>query len=464
MRSLALLSPKSSLRPSFASVVVCVAFGCAGADEADDTPEFSTAPPGSFGGAPGAAPPSAAGSTTPPAPGTGTAPGSGAGAGNGAAPANAAPGNAAPGNAAPGNAAPEGSNGNVPLTPATPPAASPSGAGGSGAGPAVGAAGSGAGGAATGAGGNASVGAAGPGRVGAELCPPGPFNSPLANGAAAPQLLASVGDNNFFIFEGPVWTGTELLLSEIANGNASQIDRFVPNVGLERGVVLDTGSNGLALDANGNLLLAAHDVGGISSVALATNAVTRGTQTRNGARFNSPNDLVVRGDGNVYFTDPDFQAPNGRTQEGTFVYRIAPAGEITVVDDGMNNPNGITLSPDGNTLYASGAGVLREYALDAAGVATPVGDITNQIGTPDGMTVDCAGNIYAADNGGRAILVFSPDGEQLGTIGGQAAFAQGVTNVAFGGANRTTLFITTFSQGESGGLYSVELGVPGLPY
>jgi gluconolactonase len=457
-------SPKRSQRPSIASVTLIVALGCAGADEADDTPEFTTAPPGSFGGAPGAVPPGAAGVTTPAAPSTapGAAPGNGS-----------APGAAAPAGAAPGGAAPEGSGANVPLTPTPPPGPAPAGAGGGGAGaaPAAGAAGGGAGGAesggggaAPGAGGGANVGGAGPGRVGAELCPPGPFGSPLGGGAAAPQLLASVGDNNFFIFEGPVWTGTELFLSEIANGNASQIDRFVPGVGLERGVVPDAGSNGLALDGSGNLLLAAHDVGGISSVALATNTVTRGAQTRNGARFNSPNDLVVRGDGNIYFTDPDFQAPNGRTQEGTFVYRIAPTGEISVVDDSMSNPNGITLSPDGNTLYAAGAGVMREYALDAAGVATPLGDVTNQIGTPDGMTVDCAGNIYAADNGGRSVLVFSPEGEQLGTIGGQAAFAQGVTNVAFGGPNRTTLFITTFSQGESGGLYSVELGVPGLPY
>lgn len=456
MHSLVTTSPKRSLRPSIACVALLVAVGCAGADEADDTPEFTTAPPGSFGGAPGAATPGAAapngaGVTTEPAT-SGAAP----------APGNApAAGGAAPGGAAPA-AAPESSNGAVPLTPA--PAAAAGGAGGSGAGAAVPAEPeSGADGAAPGSIGDGNGGASAPGRIGAELCPPGPFGSPLG-GAAAPQLLASVGDNNFFIFEGPVWTGTELFISEIANGNASQIDRFVPGVGLERGVIPDAGSNGLALDGNGNLLLAAHDVGGISSVALATQTITRGAQTRNGARFNSPNDLVVRGDGNIYFTDPDFQAPNGRTQEGTFVYRIAPAGEISVVDDGMSNPNGITLSPDGNTLYASGAGVLREYALDAGGVATPLGDITNQIGTPDGMTVDCAGNIYAADNGGRSILVFSPEGEQLGTIGGQAAFAQGVTNVAFGGPNRTTLFITTFSQGESGGLYSVELGVPGLPY
>ena len=457
MHSLVQIRPKRSLGPFTAALALLAALGCSGADEADDTPSFTAAPPAS-GGPTSTTPPSAAGSTTP-------------AGGNGAA-SNAASGSGAAGNGAAGSAAPaagssgapagaaEGTSGGVPLAPPAMPGASPSGNGGAAAGapsPAAGAAGQGAG--------VPAVNGAGPGRVGAELCPPGPFGSPFANGAAVPaQPLASVGDNNFFIFEGPVWTGTELFISEIANGNASQIDRFVPGVGLERGVVPDAGSNGLALDGNGNLLLAAHDVGGISSVALATNTVTRGAQTRNGARFNSPNDLVVRGDGNIYFTDPDFQAPNGRTQEGTFVYRIAPTGEISVVDDSMSNPNGITLSPDGNTLYAAGAGVLREYTLDAAGVATPVGDLTNQIGTPDGMTVDCAGNLYAADNGGRSILVFSPEGEQLGTIGGQAAFAQGVTNVAFGGPNRTTLFITTFSQGESGGLYSVELGVPGLPY
>jgi gluconolactonase len=130
----------------------------------------------------------------------------------------------------------------------------------------------------------------------------------------------------------------------------------------------------------------------------------------------------------------------------------------------MSNPNGITLSPDGNTLYASAAGVLREYALDAAGAATPVGDLTNQIGTPDGMTVDCAGNIYAVRNDASSILVLSPEGEMLGTIGGPDVFAQAPTNVAFGGANRTTLFITTFSQADRGGLYSVELAVPGFPY
>jgi gluconolactonase len=307
---------------------------------------------------------------------------------------------------------------------------------------------------------------AGPGRVGAELCPAGPFGNPLP-GNLTITPVASVGADGFFIFEGAVWVGNALYLSEIDGSNVSQIDRFTPGGAFERGVFTNTGSNGLALDAEGNLLLAAHDVGGISRLTLPGGAITRGNQTRNGERFNSPNDLVLRGDGNIYFTDPDFQSPDGRIQDGTFVYRIAPplgTGAISVVDENVDNPNGITLSPDGNTLYVSANGVLRQYSLDAAGVPTPAGDLVNGFGGPDGMAMDCAGNLYAVQNGAQTITVFSPDGESLGVIGPNGFEGQGVTNAAFGGPNRTTLFVTTFSQGETGGLYSVELGVPGLPY
>jgi gluconolactonase len=432
------------------SLIACLAtfaIACGGADEADDAPTFMPSTSGFGGGSVQAG-------------GGGTrSPGAG-GNDNGVGAVN-----------------PEGNGGSVGL-----------GAGGSSPVVGNGAAGSAAvgegnggasGGAPVGAAGSSMVGAAGngsepppatgtPGRVGAELCPPGPFASPLpANVVVRP--LASVGANNFFIFEGAVWTGSALYLSEIdsANDNFSQIDRFTPPSTFERGVFVDTGSNGLALDADGNLLLAAHDVGGISRLTLPGGAIARGNQTRNGQRFNSPNDLVIRGDGNVYFTDPDFQSPDGRIQGGTFVYRIAPplgTGAISIVDQNVDNPNGITLSPDGNTLYVSANGVLREYSLDAEGAATPLGNLVDGFGGPDGMTVDCAGNIYAVQNGSQTISVFSPEGDRLGVIGPNGFGGQGVTNVAFGGTNRTTLFITTFSQGQNGGLFSVELQVPGLPY
>jgi gluconolactonase len=315
----------------------------------------------------------------------------------------------------------------------------------------------------TGSGGAQNLPAAG--RVGAELCPAGPFGDPVPANAAVTQL-GSVGENNYFLWEGVVWTGDALYFSEIANGNASQINRYTAQGGVQRGAILDTGSNGLALDAAGDLLLAAHDVGGISRVDLPGGTITRGAQQNAGQRFNSPNDLVLRGDGNVYFTDPDFQSPAGRIQGGTRVYRIAPpnaTGAISVVDATLDQPNGITLSPDGNTLYVNGSGILRAYDLDAAGVASPAFDFPMRLEVGDGMGVDCAGNIYAVENGARRIRVFSPGGDLLATIG-PAGFTHDLTNVAFGGPNRTTLFVSSASQGAQGGLFSVELNIPGLPY
>ena len=312
---------------------------------------------------------------------------------------------------------------------------------------------------AAGAGGSAGAPAAPAGRVGAENCPPGPFGNPLPANPSI-QKLASVGDNNSFNWEGLVWVGNELLFSEIAGNNSSQINRFVPGGSVQRGAFPNTGSNGLALDAAGDLFLAAHDVGGISRLELPAGTITRGTQTFNGMRFNSPNDLVLRADGNLYFTDPDFQSPSGRIQGDTRVYRIAPAqgsqpGAISVVDDSIEQPNGITLSPDGNTLYVSGGNLLRSYALDAAGVPTPIKTFQQSLQAPDGMAMDCAGNVYAVENSARDIRVFSADGTLLGTIGPQGFDTQGITNLAFGGPNRTTLFISGFTQGTQGGLYSV---------
>jgi gluconolactonase len=321
---------------------------------------------------------------------------------------------------------------------------------------------------AAGSGGGGGAPAASAGRVGAENCPAGPFASPLPANPSI-QKLASVGDNNSFNWEGLVWVGDALLFSEIAGNNSSQINRFVPGGSVQRGAFPNTGSNGLALDARGDLFLAAHDVGGISRLDLPAGTITRGTQTFNGMRFNSPNDLVLRADGNLYFTDPDFQSPSGRIQGDTRVYRIAPAQgsqapAISVVDDSIDQPNGITLSPDGNTLYVSGGSVLRSYALDAAGVATPIKTFQQALQVPDGMAMDCAGNVYAVENSARRIRVFSADGTLLGTIGPDGFDNQGLTNLAFGGLNRTTLFISGFTQGAQGGLYSVELNVPGLPY
>ena len=182
-------------------------------------------------------------------------------------------------------------------------------------------------------------------------------------------------------------------------------------------------------DAAGNLIAATHDIGAISTFQVASGARgTFGAQTFNGQRFNSPNDLVLRGDGNLYFTDPSFQAP-GNPQGATRVYRIDPAGVASIVDS-LGNPNGITLSPDGNMLYVTSDQGLRRYELAAdgtpgAGTTVPLQEGLQQA---DGMAMDCAGNIYTTEHGARRIRVFDPDGNQLASFGGQGTFANNVTN------------------------------------
>ncbi len=309
----------------------------------------------------------------------------------------------------------------------------------------------------------------GVGRVGVEQCPQGPFGAPLPDNPVVTKLF-SVGADNFFNFEGPVWVGDALYFSEIGGGQnppPSNINRFRPGGMLERGVLSNTGSNGLALDASGNLIAATHDVGAISTFTVpAGTRGQRGAQTFNNTRFNSPNDLVERADGNIYFTDPSFQAPPGQGQGATRVYRVPPQGEATVVDGTLSNPNGITLSPDGNTLYVTSASGFRRYELAEDGTPGPAITINLADGlqTPDGMGMDCAGNVYTVEHFRRLIRVFDPQGNEIGRFGGPASFDRDVTNVAFGGADRRTMFVTTLTQGQQGGLFQVQLNIPGFPY
>jgi gluconolactonase len=446
-----------SVRP----LAACLALGvvaCAAADDADEPPSFEPPPFDGAGQSPPAGGSGNAAGTAPSGAGVGQAPQSPSGAG-GSGPASGTSGEGNAGSLGLGTAGSMSSgvgNGSA-------------ASGGSSSTPAAGSAGASMmGNAGSGGPGEAPPPSDGPGRVGAELCPPGPFGAPLPANPTV-QRLFTLNDNGFFNFEGPVWTGNALFFSEIGGGNnppPARVNRYVPGAAdFERGVIENSGSNGMALDAAGNLIAATHDVGAISTFQVAGGGRgTFGAQTFNGQRFNSPNDLVLRGDGNLYFTDPSFQAP-GNPQGATRVYRIDPAGTASVVDASLGNPNGITLSPDGNTLYVTSSQGLRRYALAEDGTPDAGTTIPLQQGLQeaDGMAMDCAGNIYTTEHGARRIRVFDPEGNQLASFGGQGTFANNVTNLAFGGPNRTTLFITTLTQ-NGGGMYSVEANVPGLPY
>jgi gluconolactonase len=165
----------------------------------------------------------------------------------------------------------------------------------------------------------------------------------------------------------------------------------------------------------------------------------------------------VHSNGTIYFTDPPLGLKN-RTAELDIsgIFRITPGGEVMLIEGWATNrhPNGIVLSTDERTLFVSedNAAKVWQIALDPsgapAGASTP---FTSTSTTPDGMAVDCAGNLYVATDNG--IEVYDRSGKtKLGTV------PQAGSNCTFGGADRKTLYIT---KGDT--LYWVRLNVPGLP-
>lgn len=306
-------------------------------------------------------------------------------------------------------------------------------------------------------------------------CPAGPFGSPIPSGGATTARVAGVPPsdsfnntlNNFTTVEGPVWIGDSLYVSEFPgspNPPPSRILKLTPPSTVSVAVA-DAGSNGLAVDTAGTLWGAVHADGSVSRFNLSTGARTAIASMYMGSRFNSPNDLAIRSDGNVYFSDPNYQAPSSAPQSQTRVYRVAPGSNaITVVDATLTQPNGVTLSLDESTLYVSSNNGIYAYPVMADGSTGPRPSTQFSNINIDGMTIDCAGNLYGAQIGSGNVVVFGSTGTPITGSPITVTGVPSVTNVAFGGADHKTLYIT--AQGSSGqqGLFYVTLNVPGMPY
>lgn len=290
--------------------------------------------------------------------------------------------------------------------------------------------------------------------VAAQYCSDEPGQAP--QGELTPTRIAAANGNAEGLYEGPVWIDGALYFSSFtfSEGFPSQVMKLQDG---ELSVALeDSGSNGLAVDSSGALVAGTHKYKSVSRYDLDSGNRATVVQEYNGEVFNSPNDLTLTGTDILYFTDPDFQrsaAPGG--QDATRVYRVEE-GQITVVDDTIANPNGVSLSPDESVLYVAGGGeegFLRAYDI-VDGKPGEGRDIAS-LRIPDGMAIDCLGNIYATEHADKLIRVFAPSGEQIAHIPLDAR----VTNAAFGGPEGKTLYIT-----GAGAVWSVELEVAGLPY
>lgn len=309
------------------------------------------------------------------------------------------------------------------------------------------------------------------------------------------------GYNNL---EGPVWYDGALYYSNIGNKHDPNSGEFLNNQttiwrwqpGTEAELWLDdtlAGSNGLAVDADGQLVMARHLDGSITRVNPATKARAIVSDGFNNKRFNSPNDLTIAADGTLYFTDPDWNVPITNTQpiqggDQQHIYRISQEGELsrtnatTLVSELGNKPNGILLSLDERELLVASLKGLWKFTRGDPLLSSPEQLMSTPI---DGMGKDCAGNIYVTTTAARAdntkyqtIVILNKEYNEVGEI--VIPDIQIVTNVAFGGPNRNILYITslTVPNNDAGtgprlcdgvpckpaGIYSVKLNVPGFPY
>ena len=272
--------------------------------------------------------------------------------------------------------------------------------------------------------------------------------------------------DGFLWSEGPIWrrSGGYLLFSDVP---ANAIYRWQEGHAL--GVFLrpagsagpkpparEIGSNGLTFDASDRLVIADH--GNRQIARLDESSWTKETlvDRYEGRRLNSPNDLVYASNGDLYFTDPPYglqgQDEDPRKElDFNGVYRLSPAGALTLLTRELTRPNGIALSPDERTLYVANSdperAVVMAYPLAPDGALGPgrvLFDATPLVragrpGLPDGMAIDRAGHLFATGPGG--VLVLAPDGRHLGTIETGRATA----NAKFGG-DGSTLYITAGSE------------------
>jgi len=285
-------------------------------------------------------------------------------------------------------------------------------------------------------------------------CPGGPYGPPLPQDRTAMQIRAFPGRT----LEAPVWVPAQhaLYFSDIGGTLTNgRLQKYTPADGKITVFADNVGVGGLALDPQGMLVAAAHDKQRLSRFDPATGqrSDVEGGAMYQGKPFNQVNDVVVRSDGNMYFSDPTYQLA-GRPGQGVMAfYRLSPTGAVTRIAT-ATNPNGVALSPDGWALYlaTTGGGPLQRFALAADG-SVMGGGTTFLSSNSDGMGVDCAGNLYLSSGG---LKVYSATGQSLGSVTGLSSGF--TTNSAFGGEDRRTLYIT-----NSTALYQIRLDVPGFP-
>jgi gluconolactonase len=266
--------------------------------------------------------------------------------------------------------------------------------------------------------------------------------------------------------EGPVWfnDANQLLWSDIPN---QRILRWTPESGVSVYRHPSNFSNGHTRDREGRLVSCEHGARRVTRTEI-DGSITVLAESFEGKRLNSPNDVVVRSDGSVWFTDPtygilsDYEGYRSTPEQATRnVYRLDPdSGELTTVVTDFNQPNGLAFSPDEKILYVADSAASHDRSLPRhirafdviEGKTLSNGRVFALIdnGIPDGIRTDMAGNLWSSAADG--VHCFAPDGTLLGKI----LVPQTVANLTFGGPRRNRLFITATNS-----LYSIYVTATG---
>lgn len=265
--------------------------------------------------------------------------------------------------------------------------------------------------------------------------------------------------------EGPLWVGDGryLLFSDIPE---NRILRWIEGVGVSEFSKPAQFSNGRARDLQGRIVTCEHGPRRLSRLEHDGSLTALATHYA-GGRLNSPNDVIVQRDGNIWFTDPDYgiltdyegeRAPS--EQSGCHVFRLSPDGQLQAMISDMVKPNGLAFSPDERVLYVADSGGshqadgphhIRRFTLSADGNLAAAGVLAEVCpGMPDGIKVDELGNIWSSAADG--VHCYAASGELLGKI----LLPETVSNLCFGGERRNRLFITATRS-----VYAVYVSVRG---
>ena len=275
-----------------------------------------------------------------------------------------------------------------------------------------------------------------------------------------PELLVT----GFVFTEGPLWHPDEVLYVSDVDAQIHYKVQLGEKVVTEVIRTSSDGANGAVFDKNGCLVICEQDARRVVRYEL-DGSITVLVDNYGGKHLNRSNDIILHHDGSLYFTDPDKKGLEESDKELGFasIFRINLDGDLVLLANDMNHPNGLGFSVDGKTLYVSNSRPdphLHAYSVDISGLLInsrivaemPYGILGELSGVPDGLKLDAEGNIYVTGPGG--IWIWDKYEEFLGVI----ELPELPANIGWGGIDNCTMFVTARTS-----VYTFEMTTPGIP-